>query len=239
MNQSLQLLGVCMSSVTLLLAWIIWLFKAVSVMSICDEVQVVIVSLKEIFFGFVGSIHEYGLLSSNYGSLVVALVVAIVLFAVREVFNNAGNCSGIYHTMSTVDHTSFNPYQGMQLFHTLVLYSDGYVVSGTSEKTGDVDKVRSHELFGSGKTRGEINGKVERNYLRRSVMNLHIVEYGEKRESTTFMTIKIRRFKIGTSLESGKFYSTAANSKGRVLCGREPFKDHPLGSVPHQSTLGS
>ena len=197
-------------------------------MSFCDAVLPILSSL-----------HDFGKTSSNYGSLVAAILVAVLLFVIRELFIRAKNYSGIFYTMSTVKDTSWNPHKGMRLFHTLILYSDGYVISGTSEKTGDISKAHSLEYEGAGKIRGEVTGRVERNYLWSTVMNLHIVEQGRDRESTSFMTITVSRFKLRRTRNSGDFYSTAANSKGSVLCGRESFNEHPIGYVPFQSTAGS
>lgn len=208
-------------------------------MSLCDTALVTISSIKETLKGSFVAMHSFGTDSSNYGSLAAAVIVAIFLFAIRELFIRAKNYSGVFYTQSTVEDTSYNPYRGMQMFHTLVLFSDGYIISGTTEKTGDIDKVRPCEYEGSGKIRGEVSGRVERNYFGSSVMNLHIVERGAERESTSFMTIKIRRFGFLSSLNFGTFYSTAARTKGSVLCGREPFKEHPIGCVPFQSILES
>lgn len=188
------------------------------------------------FLSYVASkINQFGGESSNYGSLVAALMAALIIFAIREVLIRSKNYSGVFFTKSTVEMSSYNPYMGMQVFHTLVLYSDGYVVSGTSEKTGDIDKKRSYEFQGAGKIRGVVTGRIERNYFFSSVMNLHIVEQGV-RESTSFMTITMLRYRRKGVVNVGAFYSTAANAKGSVLCGRDSFKDHPIGYVPCQST---
>ncbi|QHG24577.1 hypothetical protein [Pseudomonas sp. DTU12.1] len=197
-------------------------------MSFCDTVVAI-----------ASSIHSFGSVSSNYGSLVAAIIVAGMLFIIRELSIRSKNYSGVFYTMSTVESSSYNPYKGMQLFHTLVLYSDGYVICGTSEKTGDIDSKRGCEYEGAQKIRGEVTGRVERNYLWSTVMNLHIVEQGEKRESTSFMTVKVSRFNFRKAQNAGGFYSTAANTKGRVLCGRELFSEHPTGCSPFQSTAGS
>ncbi|TWI58622.1 hypothetical protein IQ22_00330 [Pseudomonas duriflava] len=208
-------------------------------MSFCDTVLVTISSIEDKVKICLDAIHSFGNQSSNYGSLAAAIIVAVLLFAVREFSIKAKNYSGIYYAVSTVEDTSYNPFREMKMFHTLVLFSDGYVISGTTEKTGDIDKIRSYEYEGSGKIRGEVSGRVERNYFGSSVMNLHIVEQGKDRESTSFMTIKVRRFRFLNPLSSGSFYSTAARTKGSVLCGREPFKEHPIGHVPFQSTAES
>lgn len=208
-------------------------------MSFCDALLVTVSSIEDTLKICLNAIHLFGTQSSNYGSLAAAIIVAVLLFAIRELFIKAKNYSGIYYTLSTVEDTSYNPYREMRMFHTLVLFSDGYVISGTTEKTGDIDKIRPCEYEGSRKIRGVVSGRVERNYFGSSVMNLHIVEQGRDRESTSFMTIKVRRFRFFNRLNSGTFYSTAARTKGSVLCGREPFKEHPIGCVPFQSIAES
>ncbi|BAV73941.1 hypothetical protein PCAU_1732 [Pseudomonas chlororaphis subsp. aurantiaca] len=191
--------------------------------------------LEGVFSQFLDALHGFGLISSNYGSLLATLIAALVLFSIRELFNRAADYSGVYYTMSVVEDTSYNPFRGMRLFHTLVLFSDGYVVSGTSEKTGDVDGSRAHEYLGAAKIRGVVSGRVERNYIRSSVMHIHIVEQGASRESTSYMTIKVKRLNLRRRPFLGVFYSTAAAAKGRVQCGRRPFSEHPLGYLPFQS----
>jgi len=205
-------------------------------MAVCEAMKSFIEALKGSIQAWLGSVHEFGQLSSNYGSLVAGLVVAFILFFIRELFIRASDYSGVFYTMSTVEESTYRPYKGMKLFHTLVLYSDGYVVSGTSEKTGDINAERSYEYPGATKIRGEVSGRIERNYLWSTVMNLHIVEQGADRPSTSFMSIKVSRVNFKSSKDSGKFFSTAAQSKGKLMCGRESFKEHPTGHVPFQST---
>lgn len=208
-------------------------------MSICDTVNISLSSVGSTLQEWMSAVHAFGCISSNYGSLVAAVIVAIILFGIRELFNKASKFSGVFYTKSTVKETAHTPFSGMRLYHTLVLYSDGYLISGTSEKTGDVSKVRAYEFPGAGKIRGEVSGRIERNYLRASVMNLHIVENGLERESTTLMTIKIPRLKLFNSVGKGCFYSTAGKAVGDLLCGRESFSDHPIGHVQFQSTSES
>ncbi|WP_161492854.1 hypothetical protein [Pseudomonas putida] len=206
------------------------------IMAVCETLVSLALSLKSCVLGWLSNVHEFGMVSSNYGSLAAALVVAFVLFFIRELFIRASDYSGVFYVMSTVEDSTYKPYKGMKLFHTLVLCSDGYVVSGTSEKTGDIDAVRAYEYPGATKIRGEVSGRIERNYFWNTVMNLHIVEQGAERVSSSFMSIKVRRIKCKGSTDSGKFYSTAAQSKGVLMCGRESFKEHPIGHSPFLST---
>lgn len=205
-------------------------------MSVCETVDHLISIICSYAIKFVEVIDKFGMESTNYGSLVTTLLAALVLFSIKEFFNKASNYSGVFYTKSVVVSTAYNPYKQMQTFHTLILFSDGYVVSGTSEKTGDIDSKRSYEFEGAGKVRGVVTGSVERNYIRNSVLNIHIVEQGHKRESTTFMSIKIRRYNFRKLPFSGNFYTTAANTKGTLLCGRDGFSEHPFGLLQFQST---
>ena len=204
-------------------------------MSVCETVG----QMASTIYGYAVKIgdglHVFGMESTNYGSLVTTLIAALILFSIKEFFNKASNYSGVFFTKSTVESTAYNPYKQMQTFHTLILFSNGHEVSGTSEKTGDIDSKRSYEFEGAGKIRGVVSGSVERNYIRSSVLNIHIVEQGEKRESTTYMSIKISRYNLRKLPFSGKFYTTAANTKGRVLCGRDNFSEHPSGHLPFPS----
>lgn len=205
-------------------------------MSVCETVGHMISIICSYAVNFFAAIHAFGLASTNYGSLVTTLLAALVLFSIKEFFNKASNYSGVFYTKSTVVSTAYNPYKQMQTFHTLILFSDGYQVSGTCEKTGDIDSNRSYEFEGAGKVRGVVSGSIERNYIRNSVLNIHIVEQGNKRESTTFMSIKIRRYNLRKLPFGGNFYTTAANTKGSVLCGRDSFSEHPSGLLQFQST---
>lgn len=203
-------------------------------MSFCESVDIFISSVGTVLT----SVHSFGKESTNYGSLVSTLTAAMVLFAIKEFYNRASNYSGVFFTYSVAESSTYNPYSGLQTFHTLVLFSDGRVVSGTSEKTGDISLVRSYEYPGATKIRGVVTGIVERNYIRSSVLNIHIVEEGADRQITTYMSIKFQRYGFNKLPFKGKFYSTAASTKGRVMCGRENFREHPTGHLPFPSTQG-
>lgn len=204
-------------------------------MSLCKSASIFISSVSTEVQEILSSLHAFGMGSTNYGSVVSTLIAAMVLFAIKEFYNKASSYSGVFFTYSVAESTTYNPYRGLQTFHTLVLFSDGHVVSGTSEKTGDINLERKYEYPGASKIRGVVTGVVERNYIRSSVLNIHIVEEGADRQITTYMSIKFQRYGFKKLPFHGEFYSTAASTKGRVLCGRERFNEHPIGHLPLQS----
>lgn len=198
-------------------------------MYFCEVVGKIVSKISDFIVSVVDGVHGFGLSSTNYGSLVATLMAAVVLFLVREYSNRASHYSGVFFTRSTVLSTDYNPYRGMRTFHTLVLFSDGYVVSGTSEKTGDISLKGGSEYVGKQKIRGVVTGRVERNYIRSSVVHMHIVEQGFDREITTYISIKMGRVPFSVWPLRGEFYTTASNAKGDVQCGREKFSEHPSG----------
>lgn len=195
-------------------------------MPFCEAVLSALCSITDVVLTLINKVHCFGMVSSNYGSLIAALIAAMILFVIRESINKADNYSGTFYIKKTVEETAYNPYRGMDHFYTLIIYSDGHVISGTSEKTGEISAAGAKEYIGSDRTRGVINGVVERNYIRSSVMNIHITEQGS-REYTTYMSIKVARYRLTQRPLIGRFYSTAGNVKGVVLCGREEFNEHP------------
>ena len=177
------------------------------------------------------SAHEFGRASSNYGSLVAALmatfIAAPIIFLIKENKNRGSDFSGVFWMKSTTLETSYNPYRGLQVFHTLVIYSDGYSVGGTSEKTGEISSVEPKEYVGKDRRRGTVTGRIERNYTRQSFLHLHIVENGERRDSTLYIKVPIKSINKRRLQLGGEFYSTAANSTGNIVWKRNSFSEHP------------
>jgi len=179
-------------------------------------------------------INSFGGESSNYGSLAAALVAAFIFFCIKEFYKVPPRLSGVLYTKSIVEHSAYNPYIKLKVYRTLVIFSDGNIINGTSEKTGEKNKKNNHylEYIGEKRVRGIVTGRVERRYLRRNLIHIHIEEYGKSRNSSTY--IQLNSFK--KSVFSGSFFSTAADTKGTIKCKMEKYVGHPSQSVrPHSS----
>lgn len=174
-------------------------------------------------------VDAFGSGSNNYGSIITGLITASLLYFFKAIFMPAPSCSGTYYTKSTVIESTWNPYKGMNAFHTIIISCNGNEITGSSEMTGEICKKHKLEYQGAGKRRGEVTGCIERRAFRRSIMRLHIVEQGAHRKFTISLDVKLGLFGRASGLLSGQFYSSAANSKGTVLCGRKEFKEHPTG----------
>ncbi|QWC52416.1 hypothetical protein [Pectobacterium atrosepticum] len=70
----------------------------------------------------------------NYGSIVSAIIVAFILFFIKEFFRIPPKLSGVFYLKSTTTESSYNPYKNIIIYYTLIIYSDGSIIEGTSEK---------------------------------------------------------------------------------------------------------
>ncbi len=109
--------------------------------------------------------------------------------------------------------TCYNPYKGMTLTYVAMLWRQGHIVQGTVEKTYENSSTGEREFVGEFRTRGRVDGYIEKNYFRKDRLFLHIVEDGDVRESTHFhdLTCQSKR------LMSGTFFSTVADQDGEVV----------------------
>lgn len=176
------------------------------------------------------AIHEFWLASSNYGSLAAGVLAVFIsaffLFQLKERRVPASRFCGVFYVRTTTLSSAYNPFLNLRVFRTIVIFTDGNVVHGTSEITGEINKDGPVEHIGDKRTRGIVTGRIERNYTRGSKLHLQIVEAGRRRESTIHFEVPIAFFEKKGKLR-GDFYSTAADSSGKLRWKRKKFKGHP------------
>ncbi|WP_145577979.1 hypothetical protein [Yersinia mollaretii] len=186
------------------------------------------------------AIDKIGLQSNNYGSVLTAIIVAIILFFIKEFVRSPPKLSGVFYLKSTTIESSYNPFKGMVLYHTLIIFSDGVIIEGTSEKTAEKDINKGDWLFvGKNRPRGKVTGRIERRYLRSHKINIHIEENGNLRVSSHYISLKRNNsfpWFFGrtrtTNTFLGEFFSSSADSKGTIICQASKFIDYPLQSSP-------
>lgn len=166
------------------------------------------------------------MIADTFAGLFGTLLAALVIFLLKENVFVIRKLSGVFYLKSTTEASKWGGYPGLQTFHTLVIFSDGITIEGTSEKTGDIDPDGTHRPYtGAHRSRGKVSGKVERNYLKPSKLYLHIEETGGRLYSI-HMSFKITRKLI----LDGHFHSTAADSAGITLWFDKPLPEHPTRS---------
>lgn len=150
-------------------------------------------------------------------AVIGGLILALLFFLMKEKIYPLPEIVGRWYFEMHTENTAYGPYRGMTLRYVAILWREGHVVRGTVEKIHEESSTGDRNYVGSDRTRGEISGYIEKNYLGKDRLFLHIVEDSTERESTCFHELTL------TSRHSmdGRFASTIADQDGSVSWQRE------------------
>ena len=154
-------------------------------------------------------------LSTVFGGVLLAL---FFFFAKEKLFSRP-KISGNWNVEIKTTQTEYNPYQGMVLRYIAMLWCEGPRVCGTTEKVYENSSTGIRNYIGNNRTRGQIDGFIEKRYFSKDKVILHIIEDGHGRESTHFHDLTVEK----TDLMFGTFSSMVANSEGEATWKRETF----------------
>ena len=146
------------------------------------------------------------------------VILALLFFIMKEKILPLPEIVGRWHFELHTENTAYAPYQGMRLRYVAMLWREGHVVHGTVEKIHEKSSTAEKDYVGPDRTRGEIRGYIEKNYLGRDRLFLHIVESGTTRKSTFFHELSLRSRRC----MDGRFASTIADQDGSVSWHRDP-----------------
>lgn len=154
-----------------------------------------------------------GVISTVAGGLVLALFLLLI----KEKLCPLPDIVGRWHFEMQTENTSYTPYQTMLLRYVAVLWREGPVVHGTIEKVHEKSTKGERDYIGKNRTRGDVHGYIDKNYLGKDRVFLHIIEAGASRDSTCFhaLTFRSKGRMVGT------FASTIAEQDGTVSWQRE------------------
>ncbi|MEO1249560.1 MAG: hypothetical protein AAFW76_06940 [Pseudomonadota bacterium] len=157
----------------------------------------------------------HGVAKSVVTNFMTGLVLSATALLSSDVFFTLPRLSGFWQFEMTTEETSHAPYQGLKLRYDTALIQQGTDFSGTGEK--DAEQLASAdgwtEYGGAGRTRIEVIGYIERKFLSRDRVILHIEEDGTRRQTSAFMELVLS----GDGSMTGTFRTTAANSSGSVV----------------------
>ncbi len=101
-----------------------------------------------------------------------------------------------------------------------MLWREGMAIRGTAEKFYEfTHESGTKEYVGPERTRAKVEGFIQKNYLGKDRIIIHIVENGHGRESTNFHELK---FESKVKM-NGHFTSMVAKQSGNVTWQRTPF----------------
>jgi hypothetical protein len=143
-----------------------------------------------------------------------AILTYIFFIMGEKVFKSIDlNGSWAYEQETTI--SGYNPYKGMTVRFLALLAHDGNTIYGSAEKvyekTSDGKEI---EYIGKNRTLVKITGHIEKRYLSKDRIFIHITEFGQERESSTFHILNEQ--KTDKNALDGRFSSTIANQQGFV-----------------------
>lgn len=147
------------------------------------------------------------------------LLLTLLFFLAKEKLFPLPSITGCWYFQMTTEKTAYNPYAGMILKYVAMLWREGYRVEGTVEKIYENSSTGERPFVGKNRTRGTVRGYIEKNYLGRDKLFLHIIEEGHGRESTNFYELTV----FSNATMSGRFFSMVADQAGTVKWQRTAF----------------
>jgi hypothetical protein len=147
-----------------------------------------------------------------------ALLTFLFFFAKEKLFPLPKVVGRWYFETQTVE-TAYNPFAGMVLRYVAMVWQEGPVIRGTIEKIYEKSSTGEREYVGANRTRGTIEGFIQKYYLSKDRIHIHVVEDGRERRSTDFFDL----VSDSSSEMSGSFQSMAADQTGTVKWKRTPF----------------
>jgi hypothetical protein len=154
---------------------------------------------------------SYDTLSSDIlATLLGGMLLTLLFFLVREKLSPLPRLSGVWDVTTTTKTATLPQYAHMVITYRVILLQSGRDMTGTAEKVGENVGGVGHTYKGELRVRSVLSGGIEKFYFSRSRVQIHMVESGRKRESTTFFQLSIDK----KNQMSGVWDSTAADSSG-------------------------
>ena len=158
-------------------------------------------------------------LSDTVSTVVGGTILAVLFFVVQEKCFALPVLSGRWYFQTETLDTAYNPFKGMTLRFVCMIWQEGPVIHGTFEKIHEKSSTGERDYVGTNRKRGNLEGYVDKFYFSKDRIQVHMVEEGFGRESTTFVELVVET----KSELSGSFHSMVADQNGRVRFQRGPF----------------
>lgn len=157
--------------------------------------------------------------SDVVATIVGGVALAALFFLAKEKWFPLPKLSGRWYLEQATENTVYALYTGMVLRYVVMLWREGNRIEGTAEKVYERSSSGERQFVGKNRTRAIVAGYVEKKYLGKDKIYLHVVEDGHGRESTNFYDLTIS----DADIMVGTFTSMVADQGGSSKWQRTPF----------------
>lgn len=158
-------------------------------------------------------------LSDTIATVLGGAVLTFLFFFAKEKLFPLPKIAGRWFFETRTVETAYKPFEGMLLRYVAMIWQEGPVIRGTVEKIYEKSSTGEREYVGKNRTRGILEGSVEKFYLSKDQIRVHMVEEGFGRESSVLFDLVSDK---GSTM-SGFFQSMAADQTGIVKWQRKSF----------------
>lgn len=157
--------------------------------------------------------------SDLLANLLGGVLLTFVFFVVKEKICPLPGIAGRWYYEIHTEVTAYRSYTGMVLRYVAMTWIEGHTIRGTVEKVYENSSTGRREFVGLNRTRGVIEGHIEKNYLSKDKIFIHVIERGHGRESTNFFSLIVQKNGVMT----GSFHSMVADQTGTARWQRTSF----------------
>ena len=149
-------------------------------------------------------------------TVIGGVVLSLMFFVFSDFIHTTPNLSGRWYFVNETRSTSYNPFRGLKVTYTVLLTQEGAKVFGTGEKIEDELDGKSTRYSGQDRVHITVSGYLQNNFLLKDTLNIHYVEQGRARSSSTLHNL----VRFSDTAMGGEFFSTIADSEGSVSWSR-------------------
>lgn len=173
-------------------------------------------------------------LEDSFAGFLGGLALTAALFWLAEKVYPISQISGRWYFQTLTENTARNAFRGMHLKYEAIVWQEGAVVRGTTEKIYESSSTGRRQIEGTNRISGELSGYSDRFVFSPNRVRLHLTEKGQERTSTAFFDLLCERppfwrrlFGISEDRRSaimhGIFQSTAGSSSGKSIWSRNRY----------------
>lgn len=146
-------------------------------------------------------------------------ILTFIFFFLKEKVFPIPDIAGMWFFEATTSETAYKPYENMRLRYVAVIWREGKQLRGTVEKIHEVSSTGERDYVGKYRSRGILNGYIQKNYFKKDQIFVHVAEDGEIRESTNYYGLRV----LSNRTMEGTYASMVADQKGDVKWQRQAF----------------
>lgn len=152
-----------------------------------------------------------GLTVEILGGVISAIIIAVLFFIFSDFVFAPPNINGKWYVVTQIENTSYKPFEKLITVHEVYVYQDKEALKGRGEKVKAISKLSGIELYrASERIHSEVSGAIDRNFIKKDVLHIHLIENGKKRISNAYYHLT----RFDDSYMTGVFESSVANSSG-------------------------